>query len=141
MKIMKAYLKNNSNLKASLDDAVGQYKFYFSTNRISKSASLLKVFQSDFKEKTTKEIKTKFSPRVTSMFIAALYDLSFEVYWIDLLALLEVMAYYECHELLKNYIMPGFVRYVQESFGYLIFSEHIVSVQNQFVFRILREKK
>lgn len=49
------------------------------------------------------------------MFIATLYDLDFEVYWIDLLALLEVLAYYNCKQQLKNYVMPAFTHFVQGS--------------------------
>ena len=74
---------------------------------------LEQAFQSDFREGVTKEISTKFCPRVISLFIATLYDIEFEVTWIDLLALLEVLAYYNCKEKLKSYIMPGFIRMVQ----------------------------
>lgn len=102
------------------DDATGLYRFHFSADRIKKLPILEQVFESNFREGATKEIKTKFSPRVTSMFIATLYDLDFEVYWIDLLALLEVLAYYNCKQQLKNYVMPAFTHFVQGDLGRLI---------------------
>ena len=95
------------------DDAPGKHRFHFSVERIKGLEMLDQMFNSNFREGSTKEIRTKFSPRVTSMFIATLYDLEFEVTWIDLLALLEVLAYYNCKGQLKNYIKPAFIKFMQ----------------------------
>ena len=54
---------------------------------------------------------------MTSIFVAILYELDVEVFWIDLLALIQMLAFYECEWQLQNVIMPQFIRFLQGTFS------------------------
>ena len=70
------------------------------------------------------------------MFVATLYDLDFEVTWIDLLALLEMLAFYQCGHILKNYIMPAFFRFVNGTVLKLILRE--ISVHYHYMLKKIK---
>ena len=64
----------------------------------------------DFREGSLQQIKTKFCPRVMSMFVAFVRGISFQAEWIDILALIDVCSFYECNLVVTmSYLKRNFV--------------------------------
>jgi len=71
----------------------------------------------DFREGSLQQVKTKFCPRVMSMFIAFVRGISFQAEWIDILALIDVCSFYQCNLVVTmSYLKRNFVAELERDF-------------------------